>query len=224
MRGTGLFSAPTVPVRHGGGHINIPKKMLRPGTKTLEKVKNACHPLTLKRKRPETEPPRALWDKKKKASYHYHQVFNKVPLVYDKPMSEGQCHLPATMFACKESVTKNLKDLVIDADLKILREEVQQKDYRLIRARCPDIVSFFRNTSGTFIARVKLRYPHDTWHWIGFDAWRGIVCTGLHDEEVLQQVGLGDLESHQSVIKFLRAINIQSIHFKAQFWKQGKKV
>ena len=137
---------------------------------------------------------------------------------------DGQCHLPAMMFASKNSVTLSLKNLITGADLDMLRSEVMQTGNCLLRVKCPDVVSFFRKTSGNFIARVKLCYPHHTWHWIGFDAWRGLICTGLHDNDPQCKIGLSELETNQSMNKFLKELNIQSVHCKAQFWEQGKKV
>ena len=222
-RGNGLR---TVPVKHGGGggYTNVTRKMLRPGSISLQMVKNFCHPLALKRDFSETEPPKILWNKKKKSHHEYHQVFNKKITEYKKPMMDGQCHLPAMMFASKNSVTLSLKNLITGADLDMLRSEVMQTGNCLLRVKCPDVVSFFRKTSGNFIARVKLCYPHHTWHWIGFDAWRGLICTGLHDNDPQCKIGLSELETNQSMNKFLKELNIQSVHCKAQFWEQGKKV
>ena len=201
-----------------GGYVNITKKMLHPQKEYLEKIKNCCHVLAVTTKKKNSQEKKIWWNKKILKRTNYQKVFNKNLNFFSGRIFEGQCHLAALTFCCKKAITPLLRDLIINASLATIRQQVLETGYYLVPYPCENL-DFFRKTCGVFIARVKLCHPEHTWHWIGYDAWRGIIFTGLSQNCPLQYIEEKDIGSAESLNNLLKELGIQSVHCKGEFWE-----
>lgn len=57
-------------------------------------------------------------------------------------------------------------------------------------------------------------------HWIGFDARRGIIFTGLKGNHVLQVLEKKDIKNNTTVYEMLLRLGIKRVQIKGQFWKK----
>ena len=103
-----------------------------------------------------------------------------------------------------------------------LQKEFHLKGHYLVRVKCTEL-ELFRATTGTFIVRCELLVPCNEHHWISYDAWRGILCTGLPDNAAVQIIEKKDLKDQKSLWKMLSRLNIKWIKIKGQVYLPWQK-